>query len=277
MAFSKKDINSIWERQIKLGKLSHAYLFVDPKKQNFNFVLDLLSKLVEDKIEDYHFFYLIQEENGKKNILVDQLRTLQEEFQTTSSDLKIALIKNAELLNEQASNSILKFIEEPAENQMIFLYANSVANILPTINSRVQQIILPELSVDELVDEYSEFGLDPKYTYLLAQVAANKEIANELQNDAWFFNVATKVEQWIEMLQNKNHDAFIFVEGILMKYLKTPLQQTTFPLIALNLLEQKSIENVNLLNIFVEELDKSKFNINMQTTLEKIAIRSFIS
>ncbi len=64
---------------------------------------------------------------------VTQLRPLE-------SDYKIFIIKEADRMNEEASNCLLKTLEEPSPNTIIILITNSIATIKETIRSRCQII-----------------------------------------------------------------------------------------------------------------------------------------
>ena len=49
---------------------------------------------------------------------------------------KIYIIRDAQLMNEQGQNALLKSIEEPAEYGIIFLLTDNADGLLPTIRSR---------------------------------------------------------------------------------------------------------------------------------------------
>lgn len=94
----------------------------------------------------------------------EQLDSLQKEFSKKSieSNKKIYIINNAELLNVQASNSILKFLEEPEENIIAILITKNIYQLLPTIVSRCQIISLKknnnqEKIIDEEIKEKLEY------------------------------------------------------------------------------------------------------------------------
>lgn len=94
----------------------------------------------------------------------EQLDLLQKEFSKKSieSNKKIYIINNAELLNVQASNSILKFLEEPEENIIAILITKNIYQLLPTIVSRCQIISLKknnkqEKIIDEEINEKLEY------------------------------------------------------------------------------------------------------------------------
>ena len=83
-------------------------------------------------------FFLIENKLFEKNIKIDQVRDLLKFLNksTFSRDLKIIMIDNAESLNLNSSNSLLKVIEEPKNNTFIFIIHNSASKILDTIKSR---------------------------------------------------------------------------------------------------------------------------------------------
>ena len=85
----------------------------------------------------------------------EQLDELQKEFSKKSveSNKKIYIINNAELLNVQASNSILKFLEEPEENIIAILVTKNIYQLLTTIVSRCQIISLKKNKEKEIIDE----------------------------------------------------------------------------------------------------------------------------
>lgn len=72
----------------------------------------------------------------------DQLLGLQEEFRMKplEGNKKIYIINNADQLNVQAANSMLKFLEEPEPNIIALLTTSDMNGILPTIISRCQLI-----------------------------------------------------------------------------------------------------------------------------------------
>lgn len=80
----------------------------------------------------------------KKVIPVDTIRELIQ-WSVLSSQLggkKIIIIEPAEAMNANASNSLLKTLEEPVANTIIILLTNKKQALLPTIRSRCQNIDL---------------------------------------------------------------------------------------------------------------------------------------
>ena len=74
----------------------------------------------------------------------EQMDDLQAEFsmKSVSSNRKVYIINGAHNLNASASNSILKFLEEPEEGIVAILVTDNIYNVLGTIVSRCQVINL---------------------------------------------------------------------------------------------------------------------------------------
>ena len=83
-------------------------------------------------------FFLIENNLLEKDIKIDQIRRLLEFLNksTYSKNLKIVMIDNAEYLNLNSSNALLKAIEEPSNGTFFFIIHNSASEILDTIRSR---------------------------------------------------------------------------------------------------------------------------------------------
>ncbi len=64
---------------------------------------------------------------------------------------KVMLIWMASEMNTQCANKLLKILEEPPKDTVFFLIAESAENLLATINSRTQNVIVPRIEEVELV------------------------------------------------------------------------------------------------------------------------------
>ena len=69
------------------------------------------------------------------------------------SPYKIYIVANAELMNPQAQNALLKTIEEPPEYAVIMLLTSNIDALLPTIRSRCVRLDLKVVD-DGLVKKY---------------------------------------------------------------------------------------------------------------------------
>ena len=95
-------------------------------------------------------FYLIDLEDEKKSINIDQVRTMIAYTNKSSFNNlpRFILIDNIEYLNKNSNNALLKVIEEPNNNIFFILINNNEKNILPTLKSRCINFKI-NLSFDE--------------------------------------------------------------------------------------------------------------------------------
>lgn len=90
-------------------------------------------------------FMLLALAEDKQAITVEQVRGLDRflELSRSYSPNRVALILNADAMNTHAANSLLKSLEEPADNSYILLFTDKAAALMLTIRSRCQQFRLP--------------------------------------------------------------------------------------------------------------------------------------
>ena len=160
------------------GKLGHAYLMLGNEglgKLPFcNFLAKSLLCPINDqkatREETCHClscgifqsgnpdFLLVEPREDGKQITVDQIRGLSRFFSLKShyEGQKICVICPAEVMNANASNALLKILEEPPKNALIILTAHSIGLIAPTVRSRCQIMKIPEPSEDEIMSLLSE-------------------------------------------------------------------------------------------------------------------------
>lgn len=87
-------------------------------------------------------FYPIDRAEGSRQILIDQIRALNTYMVMGSQygRYKIGLISEAETLNRNAANSLLKVLEEPPAGSLIVLVSSSFMQIPATLRSRCQRV-----------------------------------------------------------------------------------------------------------------------------------------
>lgn len=82
-------------------------------------------------------------------ILIDEVRRVVTFMQLKPSQdngWRVVFIDNADRMNRAAQNALLKVLEEPPPRTLLILVAHQAGTLLPTIRSRVQQIIFTPLS-----------------------------------------------------------------------------------------------------------------------------------
>jgi DNA polymerase-3 subunit delta' len=161
---SKADLSPEFDKRYKENALFHQNIIsvfgIPTPKVGSKDQGDMLSGLSEEQVQE------IQEELAKKSkdnyykmnikgtlaIRVSQVRKIKQILRLSNSDSgkRVIIIFDAHLMNDEASNAILKSVEEPAENTVFILITHSPDFILSTIRSRCQLIKFDPLKNEEI-------------------------------------------------------------------------------------------------------------------------------
>lgn len=87
-------------------------------------------------------YFHVQPAEDSVVIKIDQVRELSEKLALSShrGGYKVAVLNPAEAMNINASNSLLKTLEEPSDNTVLVLVCTHPAHLPATIRSRCQQV-----------------------------------------------------------------------------------------------------------------------------------------
>lgn len=170
---SQEVVTNLLLKSIKNNKLSQAYLFVC---NDINFIYEYakdftkeiiktsnLNKNILEKIykriDKNEYTELKVVEPSGQYIKKEQLIDLQNSVlnKPVEANKIVYIIKNAEKLNDSSANSILKFLEEPADDIIAILLTNNLNMVIPTIKSRCQ--VLNFKNIEKNVIEDSEIDL----------------------------------------------------------------------------------------------------------------------
>ena len=179
-----EEVNTLLERIIKSKSFANGYIFcgaegVGKKKAAFQFIKEIFKQSsfndrIEDNINNHPDFLIIEpislletktSKSGSEIIKVAQIRNIKSFLgqKSIASEKKIVLITDAHLLNEAASNCLLKTLEEPS-NGIFILLTTKLNILLDTIISRCQMIRFRSLSAKRITSISKEY-LDPlKYS-----------------------------------------------------------------------------------------------------------------
>jgi DNA polymerase III subunit delta' len=130
-----------------LGKSTLAYHIInyvcskneDNKYDKINNVINLENKSFKLIQNNTHpNFYLIDIFDEKKNIDIEQIRTMitYTNKSNFNNNPRFVLIDNIEFLNKNSINALLKIVEEPKNNLFFILIHNNETKILTTLISR---------------------------------------------------------------------------------------------------------------------------------------------
>ena len=120
-----------------------------------------------------------------RTVLVDAIRALEKEahFQPYEAKVRVFIINNADKMNDEASNALLKTLEEPPATTFLILVTSRADALLSTIRSRCQTIRfapVAEKEIEELLMEQRNFK--PADAKLAARIA-NGSVGNALTID----------------------------------------------------------------------------------------------
>ena len=132
-------------------------------------------KLIKNKSNPN--FNLIDVEDGKKNIDINQIRDLISNLNKSSFNTspRFVLIDNINLLNLNSVNALLKVIEEPNDN-INFILINSNKRVLATLKSRCINFKI-SLSQNQVIEIANKIIDQDIYDLI------NKELINSLLNN----------------------------------------------------------------------------------------------
>ncbi len=192
-----------------LGKSTFAYHFInyllssneDKKYSIEKFSIDPFNKSYLGICNNTHpNFYLLDNAENEENIKIDQVRNILKFLNKTTynSNTKIVLIDNAEYLNLNSANALLKTLEEPPKNTFFFIIHNSSFKIPDTVKSRCVEFSFFFNSIEKreilsnLINQYdlnfSHKNLDEVFYYqgpgnLLRYMLSINEIESEKLSD----------------------------------------------------------------------------------------------
>lgn len=137
------------------------------------------------RIEDHAYPDFIVVDGDKSSIKKQDIEDIQEEFNKTSFEengKKIYILNAFENATVGASNSLLKFLEEPVDDVIAIITTRNISKILPTIISRCQVIRLKEVSKQELYESLLE-KYDQETSFILSNLFPNLEEIEEYLKD----------------------------------------------------------------------------------------------
>lgn len=175
------DQMAMFRRAMQRGRTAHAYLLVGPdgigKRQFARVVAQCLFCRETDDVEltacgecsackqvaagTHPDLLTVGCPEGKKELPIQVMVGSREKrgreglchdlsLRPMSATRRIAIIDDADKMNDESANALLKTLEEPPEGSILFLITPSRDAILPTIQSRCQPIQFAPLTADQV-------------------------------------------------------------------------------------------------------------------------------
>lgn len=131
-------------------------------------------KVMHSNHPDMH---VLRKAPDKQFILIEQIRALQSDSarRTLEGRRNIFIIEDAHEMNLQAANCLLKTLEEPEPDVVLLLTVPDPGLLLPTILSRVQQVMMHLLTNSQIKTALEKkWEVEPKAATLIAALAAGR-------------------------------------------------------------------------------------------------------
>ncbi len=220
-----------WEffnRAATEGVLSHSYIFYGPEKVGKKtLALNIASRLLNIPVEklptnpDFYFLERIEDEKTgklKQDISISQTRQLRERLANGSwlRGYQVVVINEAEKLNEESGNSLLKLLEEPGSNTIFFLITTDGEAVLPTIRSRSQLVHFGLVKEDDLKQGLNKLGYNEKNISEVLPLAEGRpgKAIELLEDGTKLLELKTRREMLKRMLTSSLQENFGTVEKI---------------------------------------------------------------
>src|SRR4051794_40627920 len=161
MAFSPDTALQFLRRAHEQGRLGHAYLISGPLGSGKRQLAAQVTSLVNGTQPDDVFsarareVYVAEPESKSRRIVIDQIRELEHALQMRAANdrRKVAIIAEADRLQNQAANAFLKTLEEPPANSLLLLLSALPEALPDTILSRCIAIPLAATETGRLEEQ----------------------------------------------------------------------------------------------------------------------------
>ena len=168
----RKELIGYMQRAVETGSVSHAYILCGEKGSGKKLLANLFAMALQcekqqpEPCNECHSCKQVLSSNHPDiiqvthekptSISVDDIREQVNRdvmIRPYSSQYKIYIIPESDMMTEQAQNAILKTLEEPPEYAVFFLLVENTEKLLPTINSRCVMLRLRNVK-DSLIQHY---------------------------------------------------------------------------------------------------------------------------
>lgn len=259
-----------FDRMANNNMIGHAFLIGNATFEN---IKDDLQEILNTyffendiQIDNFPDVLVVKPENDK--IVKADILNLQEKFMTYSqlNNNKVYIIEEAEKMNEYASNSLLKFLEEPEKNIYAFLITGNVQRILPTIKSRCQVLMVANCFQFNINDYEIDFV--KKVIDFLNTIENKKTDTIAYVNN--FFNKKEDKEVIVNMIKISKY----FYRDILnLLYFDEPKYFSSYKEIMKRILSLNDEQKItNKLLVLSQAENMLQYNVNLGLFIDKLII-----
>lgn len=212
----------------------------------------------------------IDDQNG--TITVEMIRRLYDQTRAKHTLRQIVIIDDADRMSLGAQSAFLKLLEEPNSHIYFILTAHTPGKLLPTIQSRVQQITLLPALHQQTADYIASLGITDTVKQSQLHFIAEglpAEISRLLADEAYFKERAAIMTDARKLLQSDPYEQLLLIQTYQTDRIKALQLIDSMLLVARRSLSAKP--QVGLIKQLERLLDiqaniQSNYNVRLQLT-----------
>ena len=224
-------ILQLLERSLEAGRLAHSYLLVGPPHVGkMTLALQLAQavnctaparpcqecsqclRVAAGKQADIQVLGVEEGRSTAKEIGIDQVRDLQRaaSLKPFEGSCRVFIVDGAERLSQEATNALLKTLEEPPPQVLLLLLTTNEEGLLPTLRSRCQRLELRPLPTAEVARALEERGVSAERAQELAvrSQGCPGVALRALQDPTWLEAEEREVAKLLDTVKGSLHDRF---------------------------------------------------------------------
>jgi DNA polymerase-3 subunit delta' len=238
---------SLLQRSLDKGKLAHAYLLVGPASVGKTTLAlnlaqalnceqsqppcgecDSCHKIASGKHADVQIIGLAgngasTEARTRTEISIDQIRQIQHtaSLPPFEGKCRVYIIDGAEQMSTEASNCLLKTLEEPVDRVVFILLSTSEKLLLETIISRCQRIELPPLGEGEVEQALiKHWQVEQQKAHLLSRLSHGRLgwAIDALSDDGVLQQREERLNTFIEVMNSDYEERFACASGVAFQF-----------------------------------------------------------
>lgn len=296
---------------LKNSHLSHSYLFtgeLNPLKTETAFLL--AQSIIENngdfaceecntcrRIKEGKYYDVIYLNGYEKTIKKEDIDYIFKEFNRTALEKagkKVYIISNINNASTKVLNMILKFMEEPSnENTFGIFITDNIDTLLPTVVSRCKKVPFLTRDYSEIIAKYEEKGFEDVDAYLLSNILHTFDTEFDL-NDSVYLTSKDFVYQTIDYLKTPDYIPVLYFKELynavekeefstLVNYYLDIMIIMLEDAISSNYMNNNiyddylnkllEVDITKLLEIFIEAKNKSKTSVERKLLFDQIAYK----
>ncbi len=163
------------------------------------------------KAKTHPDFMLVQPEEGKTTIAIDQIRSLITKLtlKPQYDRYRVVILNPADKMNNASANAFLKCLEEPNERTILLLISDRPSKLPATIRSRCQKIAITQPDKATVLHWLQTQGINEDASVLLGLAQGAPLLALDYAKQG-FVSIRNKCfQQWLELAKHQTHPILI--------------------------------------------------------------------